>query len=126
MKSTELRIGNLFQDQNGNLLEVAELTEDNQVFKVVDRSKFPLPDGWQSEPIHITEEWLERLGFVVGSLKRWTTKYYMFHSFWYINFKRDGFCSFIAFDCFLKEAQYVHQLQNLYFALTGEELTLKP
>lgn len=24
------------------------------------------------------------------------------------------------------EIKYVHQLQNLYFALTGEELTIKP
>ena len=63
MKVNELRIGNFAQDQNGNLLVVSELTKENIIFSVVDRSKFPLKDGWKSEFIELTEEWLIKFGF---------------------------------------------------------------
>lgn len=63
MKSEKLMLGNYFQDQNGNLLVVDELTSENVIFKVVDRSKFPLPDGWKAEPITTTDFWLYDLGF---------------------------------------------------------------
>ena len=70
------------------------------------------------EPIPLTPEWLERLGFV--------------------NERRDTYC-IGAFEIWIQgkqlfyyeslpnspEIKYVHQLQNLFFALTGKELTVK-
>ena len=70
MKAENLRLGNLAQDQDGNELIVIELRnhpaeekKSNISFTVVDRSKFPLPNGWKAEPIPLTEQWLARFGF---------------------------------------------------------------
>lgn len=140
MDMKEFRLGNLCRDKKtGTLLRVCELNEENDGvgFFVIDRDKYPLPDGWHAEPAPLNEEWLERLGFVditdgyratgqadpvfrIASPVRgqnidlyrkwdneaWKPKGYFLGHFEYV-------------------MQYVHQLQNLYFALTGEELTIK-
>lgn len=81
------------------------------------------------EPILITPEWLERFGFEnIG-----TDDY---HS--QPMFKRQGcdwkyclggyfsqyFCEGYNEPATVGDIQYVHQLQNAYFVLTGEELTI--
>lgn len=128
IKANELRIGNLFQDQNENLLKVSEINEENQVFKVVDRTKFPLPNGWKAEPIPLTEEILLKCGFekkdesyVFGANKqhrlRWINKITGFeHRIVSLSY------NVAIYDLHIK---YLHQLQNLYFALTGEELKIE-
>ena len=72
-------------------------------------------------PIPLTEEWLIRFGF--EKQMAWTYRihlsgnnylvYYLGEKGWSINNK-----NYSDFSC-----QYVHQLQNLYFALTQTELT---
>jgi hypothetical protein len=73
------------------------------------------------KPIPLTEEWLLKFGFeksmswtyvieLKGNLK---LVYYLGEKGWSIGFK-----SYSDFS----NLEYVHQLQNLYFALTGEEL----
>ena len=75
------------------------------------------------EPISLTEEWLLKLGFkkqmawtfyipIIGNMK---LVYYLGEKGWSIGNKE-----YSDHEC-----KYVHQLQNLYFALTGEELTIK-
>ena len=119
IQSNELRIGNLLQDKVSKTeLKVIELTEKNIVTYVIDRSMFPLKDGWGIEPIQLTEEWLLNFGFerqpwglVKGGL--------LFKD----NIKHP--CEELTLEIgngFRVTAQYVHQLQNIYFALTGEEL----
>lgn len=74
------------------------------------------------EPIPLTPEWLERFGFeVYGSEPYW--KYadgingmFKNNRFRLFTFQTHG--DYVPVD-------YVHQLQNLYFALTGQELELK-
>ncbi len=72
--------------------------------------------------IPLTEEWLAKLGFEKIENPNNTGTF-----LWTIN--EIGFIQSDKFYCAsidsLIEIQYVHQLQNLYFALTGEELTLK-
>jgi hypothetical protein len=81
--------------------------------------------GWKMnyyKPIELTEEWLLKLGF----------KSDPYHDLYYAN-KPDGFFNIDInktrgrLELHYKhiELKYVHQLQNLFFALTGEELTLK-
>lgn len=57
--------------------------------------------------IPLTEEWLNKLG----------VKQIAMNKFKHISSGLDLECSY--------ELKYVHQLQNLYFALTGKELQLK-
>lgn len=80
-------------------------------------------------PIPISEEWLLNLGFeniieYIGYkhpklklLGRWAIRK---------SFVSDEIISkpFLRFDR-LTDVYYVHQLQNIFFALTGEELTFK-
>lgn len=116
MKATELRIGNFIQI-NGEVYETLAIT-----IASIDKFKIDF------EPIPLTEEWLEKLGF-------WS-KYKSNHLKW----------SFYGFDidqisdedengneipqeqifhyAYQYDIKYVHQLQNLYFALTGKELTI--
>jgi hypothetical protein len=84
---------------------------------------------WQSEnkgyydPIPLTEEWLIKFGF-----DEITPKYYVLNidentSFTYYYTFSGGVWHF-EFEGISIKIKYVHQLQNLYFALTGEELTI--
>jgi hypothetical protein len=122
MTANELKIGNLLRDKvTKTELKVIKLTEKDIVTFVIDRSKFPLQDGWGIEPIPLTEEWLLNLGFY----KNIDTEL----------FEKGGYqidisvlkCHFYLPDYgdWYKEIEYVHQLQNLYFALTEQELAVK-
>lgn len=116
MKTSEYRIGNYLQDGlTKELLQVCELSENKISSKVVDRSKFPLPEGWFNEPIPLTEEWLLRLGAEAIETPhdiqyRIKDRLFVLRGF--------VFCDYGSGVKIL----YVHQLQNLYFALTQTEL----
>lgn len=124
MKATELRIGNLSERTNKQTKEklLIELIASDilDIHASGERSSFIY------EPIPLTEEWLLKLGFKYYSLpsennvKRgyYTMKYGSTFKIIISNKK-------YYFLNFRKEIEYAHQLQNLYFALTGEELTIK-
>lgn len=99
------------------------------------------------KPIPLTEEWLLRFGFEKGKLQKWFgnghdyqpvdvyTELYAFtmapHEFEYhirtwthSGIAEDESCAVYCGDN-LVVCDHVHQLQNLYFALTSEELTIK-
>jgi hypothetical protein len=80
-------------------------------------------------PIPLTEEWLLRFGFVKqqdhiwtfptnSSLRLWGFSWNVQQ--WSYNRMGDGWDDIIS-----PNIEYVHQLQNLYFALIGEELKTK-
>ncbi len=123
MKAEELRIGNLLQDKVSNtLLKVIELTEKDVITYVIDRSKFPLQKGWGLQPIPLTEEWL----LMFGAEKIYASLYdFEGYEFGYFSFTEDGLIIVFQSQQLCEPIKYVHQLQNLYFALTGEELTIK-
>tara|TARA_R110000822_G_scaffold241652_1_gene370895 strand:- start:621 stop:983 length:363 start_codon:yes stop_codon:yes gene_type:complete len=119
MKAKELRIGNLVILPKGLVKPVIEVSEtlvrfQNQLFEIED-----------VEPIPLTEEWLFKFGFQ----KEESDDVYC----QFIDFTLDGesfLCKQEESDhmaCILngKKIDSVHQLQNLYFALTGEELEIK-
>jgi len=119
MNSKELRIGNTILNTQGTPIEVGLL----QIKYAKD-----------FKPIPLTEEWLVRFGFEI------------YQSYGCINQEPDKFKyrkaifnnSFLKFDTNFSgwfridrttvssTCWYVHQLQNLYFALTNEELKLQP
>lgn len=128
MTPSELRIGNLLRDKvTGTELKVTGLTEKETVIHVIDRSRFPLPDGWESEPIPLTEEWLLKCGFEINRQTKEENNIWRCYSeegFFEVEQIGDGF--FLDDnDCYGTELNYVHRLQNLYFALVGEELIFK-
>lgn len=126
MKPTEFRIGNyLISKRDDAVLFVDEINQSDIVTIVLDRSKYPLPMGWEAEPIELTDEWLEKLGFE----KKWESNgaYYIWEKpgvEFGIYLNKHSEYWFEDYSSGL-EIKYVHQLQNLYFALTEGELTLK-
>lgn len=129
MKATELRIGNLIEykiedklDERKEWWEISKV--DFQDLTWLDSN----PEDANFRPIEITEEWLLKFGF-----EDITGVDYILHidvDFKLILIPADAFYPQIdkADDVgwssiSLNKIEYIHQLQNLYFTLTGEELT---
>lgn len=112
MNTNELRIGNLVLDSLG-VVEISISTDLNYFNEKSNLGKIEFSDIYK--PIPLTEEWLMNFGSVDGFYL--PNNIYTFVDFTLWDYK-EGYI--IA-----KDVKYVHQLQNLYFALTGEELTVK-
>lgn len=103
MKAKELRIGNLVK--RNNIVVVCDFMSISDCYQ--------LPDEY--EPIPLTEEWLVRFG--------WEKSGEWFYKDYYEINLNGIFNPSDAHYTIHNDIKYVHQLQNLYFALTGEELT---
>jgi hypothetical protein len=117
MKANELRIGNLVDSYCVSEIIVHSVCSiNNEVFNE-DIGEIPLHS---LTPIPITEEWLVRFGFLpVGLL-------YMHPNCDYISFDLKNKIIKIVHVWFTEvKIEYIHQIQNLYSSLTGEELTMK-
>ena len=112
MKAKELRIGNLVNvDEKAYKISVGDL------YNLENYSK---NYGHLYKPIPLTEEWLIRFGFEKKIINERTLKQTIYKSKYY-------YISLIDFRLSIDgkiyhKIDFVHQLQNLYFALTGEEL----
>jgi hypothetical protein len=107
MKSNQLRIGNLVMS-DGYLYKVYHIPDDEDYFE-------------ECQSIPLTEEWLVKFGFESNNSTSNFLTYYNERYDYRIEIYQNGD---VWFDE-LRKIQHVHQLQNLYFVLTGEELTLK-
>ena len=111
MKATELRIGNL-----------VEYKFSNTGFQNVEFTLKDFRFGFEENinryrPIPLTEEWLLKFGFISNPYK----DRYEFGDIDVECDKTKGKTElWLAGSPHIK---HVHQLQNLYFALTGKELT---
>jgi hypothetical protein len=124
MEKKELRIGNLVSDINASdsfFAEVKRLSYRRCYYGLFDCKYSDL------KPILLTEEWL--LKFNINELLNqdvYRINYVSYHkgnnTFNYCLVCYHNEYGYV--DNIFKEIKYVHQLQNLYFALTGQELTL--
>ena len=80
------------------------------------------------QPIPLTEEWLIKFGFkkrdMLSSIL-FDMKNLLFSIYLNTPIDKSNKWNILGIEKNVN-IQYVHQLQNLYFALTGEELTLNP
>jgi hypothetical protein len=134
MTANELRIGNLVWDDYSGEMIVSSIGEETVNLK----KRGGLPEGRYIlktlQSIPLTEEWLVKFGFrpeknyyypnpqdvwlvrdnlIITKVLFGDTKY----EFHYQSYEPAVYLA--------TKLEYVHQLQNLYFALTGEELTIK-
>ena len=121
MESNELRIGN-FVEMNSRLGIIIGLLEFGaKQFRYVNGTEIFNDTNKELKPIPLNEEWLLKLNF--SKLDEDTFYLPKFSDFDIVilddilDIKFNGFYMMINF-------KYIHQLQNLFFALTGEELTL--
>ena len=143
MKENELRIGNLVKSNNilyrkdefGKLMSVLGINDKSATVTVIEDCN---PIGYTFgqffkylEPIELTEDILLKCGFTENengepqidtfegmalsiSIKETPYKY----TVWHVNTTE---CKYYMFA----ECKYLHQVQNLYFAITGNELSVK-
>lgn len=123
MKANELRIGNWLLGANGKYLQV----DPYGISVIADESV-------DCKPIPLTPEILEKCGFVKWSntflfiemeKNTWVNQYLL------IRFKNSEINQVIAHNrrpnmgTLVNSISSLHQLQNIYFALTGTELEIK-
>lgn len=136
----ELRIGNYVyypHMENGTLKgvgvvsSICETVEENELGSVTLRhEKIIALNLGNIEPLTLTKDWLNKLGFpnkqipYIEDSHRYgeLTNFNLKNGFWYADSGYFARCNKINYN----PIKYVHQLQNLFFDLSGEELTIKP
>ena len=126
MKATELRIGNLVGFvRPENTDEITGIFNgDNGEYLIKTKFLSGIPIG-DYQPIPLTEEWLIKAGFSKINLEfanRFVLCGICIYETFNMKHEREGFHADVHV---LVNLEHVHQLQNLYFALTGKELTFK-
>lgn len=132
MKATELRIGNYASVTYENTKADLQIGQVSNSFDGIASVRclewMSLPSTFIVQPIPLTEEWLVKFGFY--------DKYKSVHKQWCIK----GMCIQQAADTndegkeipvkqeftydYKVDIKHVHQLQNLYHALTNKELEI--
>lgn len=124
MKATELRIGNLLKV--GEFYWHVDSIVNNGQFEVYFKENDNYSHWLNAEPIPLTKEWLFALGFnVFESMSDGSETIYKEDLGYRVSYYKTNFFFGMSYDDYNVTLLYVHQLQNLYFALTGEELTVK-
>jgi len=149
MDTKELRLNNLVFINNDLLVEI----KANDIFRVSGINKrfellFPESDSTVSldhtnsirvynqfnqfiQPIPLTEEWLLKCGFkknMFGVFLLDFSGYYLCKNdvgFFLVTDEVDDEFGFVPERPILLKIKFIHQLQNFYFALVGEEIKIQ-
>jgi len=144
MKASELRIGNklihseITTDKFGKVFSITAIFKDgaiqgtysyeDQYYEQAENEISCRIDKLQAIPL--TEEWLLKFGFkknideayeIETGRKAITISEAQDDGYCFLCYRCDIGMDYVGIDF----VDYVHQLQDLYFALTGEELTIK-
>lgn len=124
MEATELRLNNLLMYED-SIVPIIGMENNSQGVMVKIDSDIAI-DSTQLKPIALTVEWFSKLGFKEA-----------YRSSSRIRFDLPNYCrydfdldsnkileGFLFFGNYIK-CSYLHQLQNIYFTLTGEELKIE-
>jgi len=135
IQANELKIGNLVY-YNGNHKEVGIVTSlqpkfypkycetSKDIFIGLNQRHDIVYNVKDIQPIPLTEEWLLKCGFERVENNWKVLDNIVFKLSWE---RLAGLVLALENESiFLAHINYLHQLQNLYFALTGEELQITP
>ena len=119
MKAEDLRLNNWVEIKDQDVKTYAKVEGIGNLQHVAGQ----LWSIEELEPIPLTEEWLERFGFNKLSdiwefwkNSGWDLRQHKLENKWWLFYRGQDL------DCV--RIDYVHQLQNLHYSLTGEELEL--
>ena len=145
MEAKEFRIGNFMLDEDNELCQICSLISEKHSeyegygnisgeegdYKI----EYPEKDGiWLTKvlnPIPLTEQWLLKLGFTKISEGNFSIGNSIITKIMWEDdepewkFKRILSSDIYYYKRSMLPIDNIHQLQNLYFALTGEELKIK-
>jgi len=128
IKATDLRIGNLVLDRGGKTLKISWFEPDKVCMEVFVMGQFvhPLTEYFDwLEPIPLTPEILVACGFDKQSNGTYAHVNSDLSCVFKISHVGDGKWYSINATTNIP-ILYLHQLQNLYYCLTGEEINYKP
>ena len=115
IQTNEVRRGNFALTPRKLIVTIDAIS--NNIFSAINKNSFRRYS--KLNPIQINEEWIWRF----GGKKNDEEITIPINRHLYISFI-DGECQLITDDDFLvMDIIHVHQLQNIYFALTGNELS---
>lgn len=128
IKANELRVGNILLDKDGKPAQVEAICRvPSSASYLIEFAGLGNTSGFVEElkPIELSPEMLLRCGFEKNG------KNYFSHNDKFYHIQEDaydcngnfGYCLNDEKSIFL-ELKSLHQLQNLYFCLTGEELEI--
>lgn len=142
IKASELRIGNHVRWYYGDNQEVIGKVYAIEEDKIAISNWEQTDEGGRGRgymmltginPIPLTEEWMLKFGFklksaLVYEINMGTSMYRL-----KCILPKESACTPVVINDYpdgknesvVRPIKYVHQLQNLYFAITGEELTIK-
>lgn len=133
MEAKNLRPLNYFQNKEGKIYQLKKLSfeEDGEDFALVYGDELEGEYFWKDEcsGVCITEDWLRKFGFTIGASETFSAYYHKkigIHNLC-LRFMRGEvncvyFCLGNEQNSSYKPKYYVHELQNLYYFLCGEEL----
>lgn len=117
MEVKDLRIGNYISPLGIGVTKVEGFCIWDNLIQSSDFAERGIEDF---EPIQLNEEWLLKFGFKYNNP---TYEWYDKSAVFFIQVNYLGFDLIAKFhNQVIREIKYVHELQNLYFALTGKEL----
>lgn len=115
LKANDLRVGNYVKGIGYNISWLVEGIESEYIYS---SKAWRLLSSFEGIPIN--KEWLIKVGFKKVSDRIYVKDYHYGYEFGITNhFVIKNGDHFIRYN----HIQYAHQLENLYFALTGQELT---
>ena len=128
LSARELRLGNLVE-YKGTVQAIKSISEDGveSIWKKGD--DLCVHEAAEANGIPITEEWLLDIGFEKNENsfdEEWSIDGFDIHKHgdkYPLAVRGTEECTHLV-QFFAHQTKYVHQLQNLYFTITGEELIL--
>lgn len=119
MKASELRIGNYINSgKSGNGIVKAIFGHDVILIDSITGEEWQ-PELENCNSIPLTEEWLVKFGLPED---RATLDLFGNYDLW---FERVGDEMYLKSETHQKKISFVHDAQNIYFQIKGEELTIK-
>jgi hypothetical protein len=118
MRAEELRIGNLIKGHYDDKSDIVKVIGYDPWENFIWAEGSLNPEFYEEfSPIPLIEEWLVKFGFKFSEPFQW-----WYHDKFEFTIDEGGESKF---ECSCHPITTVHQLQNLYFTLTGQELTIK-
>lgn len=137
MKANELRIGNIISINSfpSEIFTLTAIDDHASRCLVLDKDGYKMSyNNDQILPIPLTDEWMEKFGYTWdnSSLIDEDDEHKCYHVCglkFYVGRKSSFLCceNEYGFDQWCQDfnLQYVHQFQNLHFALSGKESVIK-
>lgn len=130
MEAKGLRVGNKVQDNNGFIFDVVSIFKDGTIYCDFEGNEGDVWEFDKNNPcqgIELTEEILLKCGFTLKGLifrinnglpHQFDINYSLSRDMFYYDSSKYGIYTEV-------EIKYLHQLQNLYYALCNEELNVQ-